>query len=200
MAKRLPGGLRGGWDFAATLATVLTEQPPPADAMASFLGQQLTVKPAAGVARRSAQPVVAATKPKAPVKKAPVKKAGSVAKNKWLNAESGYDGSKWYGPDRKLFLPGGLLDPSEVPDYLDGTLAGECVPLAPAAPRPRARIAPAAVVSVLVDGAAASAVPCTRPAEEARRRIAVAGREAIRRPAPGPEPRCSRPHPPPAHF
>jgi len=33
-----------------------------------------------------------------------------------------------YGPDRKLFLPGGFLDPAEVPDYLDGTLAGECVP------------------------------------------------------------------------
>ena len=45
--------------------------------MASFLGQQLTVKPAAGVARRSAKPVVAATKPKAPVKKAPVKKAAA---------------------------------------------------------------------------------------------------------------------------
>ena len=30
------------------------------------------------------------------------------------------------GPDRLLFLPGGLLDPSEVPAYLNGTLAGEC--------------------------------------------------------------------------
>lgn len=30
-----------------------------------------------------------------------------------------------YGPDRALFLPGGLYDPSEVPDYLNGTLAGE---------------------------------------------------------------------------
>jgi hypothetical protein len=114
--------------------------------MSSFLGQQMTVKQTAGVARRSAQPVVAATKPKAPVKKAPVKKAGSQAKNKWLNAEGGYDGSKWYGPDRKLFLPGGLLDAADVPDYLDGTLAGECVPLLPARP-PHARIAaPAATL------------------------------------------------------
>lgn len=111
--------------------------------MSSFLGQQMTVKPSAGVARRSAQPVVAATKPKAPVKKGPVKKAGSVAKNKWLNAEGGYDGSKWYGPDRKLFLPGGLLDAADVPDYLDGSLAGECVPL-PTARQPHARIAAAA--------------------------------------------------------
>ena len=29
------------------------------------------------------------------------------------------------GPDRKLFLPGGLLDPTDVPAYLNGTLAGE---------------------------------------------------------------------------
>jgi len=30
-----------------------------------------------------------------------------------------------YGPDRKLYLPGGLLDRSEVPAYLNGTLPGE---------------------------------------------------------------------------
>jgi hypothetical protein len=29
------------------------------------------------------------------------------------------------GPDRALFLPGGLLDRADLPDYLDGTLAGE---------------------------------------------------------------------------
>ncbi len=29
------------------------------------------------------------------------------------------------GPDRKLFLPSGLLDRSEVPEYLNGELAGE---------------------------------------------------------------------------
>ena len=29
------------------------------------------------------------------------------------------------GPDRKLFLPSGLLDPTDVPAYLNGTLAGE---------------------------------------------------------------------------
>ena len=70
-----------------------------------------------------------------------------------MNNDDGFDASKWYGADRKLYLPvrstrfaalcsataataaahaprlqGGLLDPSEVPDYLDGTLAGECVP------------------------------------------------------------------------
>ena len=30
-----------------------------------------------------------------------------------------------YGPDRALFLPGGLLDRSEVPDYLNGTYPGD---------------------------------------------------------------------------
>ena len=30
-----------------------------------------------------------------------------------------------YGPDRALFLPGGLLDRSEVPAYLNGTLPGD---------------------------------------------------------------------------
>jgi hypothetical protein len=29
------------------------------------------------------------------------------------------------GPDRLLYLPGGLLDRSEIPSYLNGTLAGE---------------------------------------------------------------------------
>lgn len=29
------------------------------------------------------------------------------------------------GPDRKLFLPGGLYADEDVPEYLDGTLAGE---------------------------------------------------------------------------
>ena len=29
------------------------------------------------------------------------------------------------GPDRVLFLPGGLLDRADLPDYLDGTLPGE---------------------------------------------------------------------------
>ena len=29
------------------------------------------------------------------------------------------------GPDRDLFLPSGLLDPSDVPAYLNGELPGE---------------------------------------------------------------------------
>jgi hypothetical protein len=29
------------------------------------------------------------------------------------------------GPDRALFLPGGLLERDDLPDYLNGELAGE---------------------------------------------------------------------------
>ena len=35
------------------------------------------------------------------------------------------DLSRWYGQERKLFLPGGLLSRNDVPDYLNGTLAGD---------------------------------------------------------------------------
>ncbi|KAG8090928.1 hypothetical protein GUJ93_ZPchr0011g27150 [Zizania palustris] len=33
--------------------------------------------------------------------------------------------AKWYGPDRKIFLPSGLLDRSEVPEYLNGEVPGD---------------------------------------------------------------------------
>jgi len=32
---------------------------------------------------------------------------------------------KWYGPNRALFLPGGLLDRRDLPSYLTGELAGD---------------------------------------------------------------------------
>jgi len=32
---------------------------------------------------------------------------------------------KWYGPGRVLFLPGGLLDKSDIPPYLNGDIAGD---------------------------------------------------------------------------
>lgn len=33
--------------------------------------------------------------------------------------------AKWYGPDRRIYLPEGLLDRSEVPEYLNGEVPGE---------------------------------------------------------------------------
>ena len=43
----------------------------------------------------------------------------------WFGGEESSNLSKWYGPDRALFLPGGLLDRADLPDYLDGTLPGD---------------------------------------------------------------------------
>ncbi|XP_057740171.1 chlorophyll a-b binding protein CP26, chloroplastic-like [Arachis stenosperma] len=33
--------------------------------------------------------------------------------------------TKWYGPDRRIFLPEGLLDRSKIPPYLTGEVPGE---------------------------------------------------------------------------
>merc|ERR1712216_1120642 len=71
-----------------------------------------------------------AKKPKAVKKTAPVKKSVTVKKtvkkapapNKAaLSAEL----AKWYGPNRKLYLPSGLLTTKDIPSYLDGKLAGD---------------------------------------------------------------------------
>merc|ERR1711937_248952 len=45
----------------------------------------------------------------------------------WLGGEGGPQTSldKWYGPDRTLFLPSGLLERSDLPSYLTGDLAGD---------------------------------------------------------------------------
>merc|ERR1711981_1220645 len=71
-----------------------------------------------------------AKKPKAVKKTAPAKKTVTVKKtvkkapapNKSaLSAEL----AKWYGPNRKLYLPSGLLTTKDIPSYLDGKLAGD---------------------------------------------------------------------------
>ncbi|GMH31416.1 hypothetical protein Nepgr_033259 [Nepenthes gracilis] len=33
--------------------------------------------------------------------------------------------AKWYGPDRRIYLPEGLLDRSEIPEYLTGEVPGD---------------------------------------------------------------------------
>jgi len=54
--------------------------------------------------------------------RSPVKKTRG-----WLGGEGGPQTNldKWYGPNRALFLPGGLLDRADVPSYLTGELAGD---------------------------------------------------------------------------
>ncbi|GBF88582.1 chlorophyll a-b binding protein, chloroplastic [Raphidocelis subcapitata] len=60
---------------------------------------------------------------KAAAKSAP--KGGSGTRKGWLGGTETSNLSKWYGPDRALFLPGGLLDRDDLPLYLDGTLPGD---------------------------------------------------------------------------
>merc|ERR1719473_2113051 len=58
----------------------------------------------------------------------PVKKKIETKKTRgWLGGEGGPQTSleKWYGPNRALFLPSGLLERSDVPSYLSGDLAGD---------------------------------------------------------------------------
>merc|ERR1712196_550698 len=45
----------------------------------------------------------------------------------WLGGEGGPQTNldKWYGPNRALYLPGGLLDRTDIPAYLTGELAGD---------------------------------------------------------------------------
>jgi len=59
-------------------------------------------------------------------KRAPAKRGGSKPTKGWTGGEGGpEDLSQWYGPDRKLFLPRGLLDTDDLPEYLNGELAGD---------------------------------------------------------------------------
>ena len=45
----------------------------------------------------------------------------------WFGGEGGAERplTKFYGPDRDKFLPGGLYSNDDVPEYMDGTLPGE---------------------------------------------------------------------------
>jgi len=67
-------------------------------------------------------------KKKAPAKAAPKGKSGASSGKSvkgWGGGEASYTLDQWYGPDRRLYLPGGLLDPDDIPDYLTGELAGD---------------------------------------------------------------------------
>eukprot|EP00963_Diacronema_lutheri_P012219 scaffold1671_cov344-Pavlova_lutheri.AAC.48 len=90
-------------------------------ARSGFLGGAVTQRTASKHSSRTAVCVEARKtgKKKAPTKTTSSKKAG------WLGKEDTFNFSKYYGPDRQLFLPGGLLDPNDVPDYLNGELPGD---------------------------------------------------------------------------
>eukprot|EP00205_Picochlorum_sp_RCC944_P002813 CAMPEP_0182609586 /NCGR_PEP_ID=MMETSP1330-20130603/3624_1 /TAXON_ID=464278 /ORGANISM="Picochlorum sp., Strain RCC944" /LENGTH=292 /DNA_ID=CAMNT_0024828455 /DNA_START=55 /DNA_END=933 /DNA_ORIENTATION=+ len=78
-----------------------------------------------GKAKAAPAKKAASKSSKGPAKK--VLSSGSGRKTGgWLGSDSqdlGLD--KWYGPDRKLFLPSGLLERADVPSYLNGSLAGD---------------------------------------------------------------------------
>jgi light-harvesting complex II chlorophyll a/b binding protein 5 len=84
---------------------------------------RVAFKPEALFKKSAAAPKKAAKAAKKAVAKV---SSGTKATRGWLGGAGGAQGlDKWYGPDRALFLPGGLLDRSDLPDYLDGTLAGD---------------------------------------------------------------------------
>jgi light-harvesting complex II chlorophyll a/b binding protein 5 len=92
---------------------------------AEFLGQTLcnnhhrpTTTTAAGGALQVVC-LVGKKKPAAAAKKAVQKAVAKV--NKPTNEEL----AKWYGPDRRIYLPEGLLDKSDIPAYLTGEVPGE---------------------------------------------------------------------------
>ncbi|CAL6296123.1 unnamed protein product [Bathycoccus prasinos] len=72
-----------------------------------------------------AKKAVPAKKP-TPAKKAPVTVKKTVKKAAPVKSTvKTADLSKWYGPQRKLYLPSGLLTTADIPSYLDGKLAGD---------------------------------------------------------------------------
>lgn len=52
------------------------------------------------------------------------KQVGGTSKG-WFGEERASGLDQWYGSSRALFLPRGLLDEAEIPDYLNGQLAGD---------------------------------------------------------------------------
>jgi light-harvesting complex II chlorophyll a/b binding protein 5 len=54
----------------------------------------------------------------------PAKKAVQKAVAK-VNRPTNEELAKWYGPDRRIYLPEGLLNKSDIPAYLTGEVPGE---------------------------------------------------------------------------
>lgn len=102
-----------------------------AAARAEFLGQSLssaTVPSVSNAIRPAAGQVVAIFgKKKAAAAAAPVKKAAKAVQKAAakVNRPDNEELAKWYGPDRRIYLPEGLLDKSEIPSYLNGEVPGD---------------------------------------------------------------------------
>merc|ERR1719333_1047501 len=57
---------------------------------------------------------------------APAKKKGGGGRGSWGGSgPQEFNLGKWYGAERSLYLPTGLLDPDDIPEYLTGELAGD---------------------------------------------------------------------------
>lgn len=95
--------------------------------VALFKKSKEVAKKAPAPVKKAATPfkkAATATKKSAPV---PVKKVASVAKkaSKSVNVASNEELAKWYGPDRRIYLPEGLLSKDEIPAYLTGEIPGD---------------------------------------------------------------------------
>ncbi|KAK6940423.1 Chlorophyll A-B binding protein [Dillenia turbinata] len=114
------------------LPTPLLPQKPPktmASLAASMAAASLGVSEMLGNPLKfnsPAQPAPSASSP-ATVKTVALfsKKAPAKPKAKPATTVLDEELAKWYGPDRRIFLPEGLLDRSEVPEYLTGEVPGD---------------------------------------------------------------------------
>eukprot|EP00246_Nothoceros_aenigmaticus_P005320 TRINITY_DN1726_c0_g3_i1.p1 TRINITY_DN1726_c0_g3~~TRINITY_DN1726_c0_g3_i1.p1 ORF type:complete len:286 (+),score=54.59 TRINITY_DN1726_c0_g3_i1:94-951(+) len=82
---------------------------------AELLGQAIAASPVPAKASVRAPAQIVAILGKKKAKAAPKKKSAPA------NAEL----AKWYGPDRRIYLPEGLLDKSDIPAYLTGEVPGD---------------------------------------------------------------------------
>jgi light-harvesting complex II chlorophyll a/b binding protein 5 len=105
-------------------------------AKTEFLGQGLAgaVAPSSSNVSTNAVKVVSLfkkAKKTVPSPRKTVQKAAAPAKSvaqkaiKKVNVASNEELAKWYGPDRRIYLPEGLLDKSEIPAYLTGEVPGD---------------------------------------------------------------------------
>jgi len=94
-------------------------------ASTTFMGQSLVSKVTVrGKATRQATTCAKKVAPKAAKGKVAPKSAGKAVKG-WGGGDASYNLGEWYGADRRLYLPSGLLDAEDVPIYLNGDLAGD---------------------------------------------------------------------------